>query len=184
MPLEICELESSGVVIRFCPFENHQGSQPTTEDIDPFISCLEQQLVILQATVQQKEHFIKLVEESPVLRLVEMPEWAGLGGVRYAPEGWEQLLTDQAKEELNNLNIALVDALRSTDSAFSLGEGIDGLVCVRFGMLTAQSDVEELISLVIRVGKSVEENSKVLDSMSEIVKKGKIKLSLAILYLN
>lgn len=55
-----------------------------------------------------------------------------MGGVRYAPEGWEQLLTDQAKEELNNLNIALVDALRSTDSAFSLGEGVDGLVCVRY----------------------------------------------------
>lgn len=39
-------------------------------------------------------------------------------------------------------------------------------------MLTAQSDVEELLNLVIRVGKSVEENSRVLDSMSEIVKKG------------
>lgn len=167
-------MENSGVVIRFSPFENHNGSQPTTEDIDTFVSCLEQQLVILQATVQQKEHFTKLIEESPVLRLVEMPDWAGLGGVRYAPEGWEQLLTDQAKEELNNLNIALVDALRSTDSAFSLGEGIDGLVCVRFGMLTAQSDIEELINLVIRVGKSVEENSRVLDSMSEIVKKGKL----------
>lgn len=172
MPLEICELENNGVVIRFCPFEHNANRQPTPEDIDSFVACLELQLVILQATVQQKEHFIKMVEESPVLRLVEMPDWAGLGGVRYAPEGWEQLLTDQAKEELNNLNIALVDALRSTDSAFSLGEGIDGLVCVRFGMLTAQSDVEELINLVIRVGKSVEENSRVLDSMSEIVKKG------------
>lgn len=92
--------------------------------------------------------------------------------MRYAPEGWEQLLTDQAKEELNNLNIALVDSLRSTDSAFSLGEGVDGLMCVRFGMLTPQSDVEELLNLVIRVGQSVEENSRVLDSMSEIVKKG------------
>lgn len=87
--------------------------------------------MILQATVQQKEHFFKLVEESPVLKLAEMPDWAGLGGVRYAPEGWEQILTDQAKEELNNLNIALVETLRSTDSAFSLGEGTDGLVCVR-----------------------------------------------------
>lgn len=95
-----------------------------------------------------------------------------MGGVRYCPEGWEQLLTDQIKEELNNLNIALVDALRSTDSAFSLGEGQDGLMCVRFGMLTPQSDVEELLNLVVRVGQSVEENSRVLDSMSEIVKKG------------
>lgn len=96
-----------------------------------------------------------------------------MGGVRYAPEGWEQLLTDQAKNELNNLNIALVEALRTTDSAFSLGEGTDGLMCIRFGMLTPQSDVEDLLNLVIKVGQSVEENSRVLDSMAEIVKKGK-----------
>lgn len=61
--------------------------------------------------------------------------------------------------------------MRTTDSAFSLGEGRDGLMCVRFGMLTSQSDVEELLGLVIRVGHSVEENSRVLDSMSEIVKR-------------
>lgn len=55
----------------------------------------------------------------------------GLGGVRYAPEGWEALLTDQAKSELNKLNCALVESLRATDGAFSQGEGIDGLICVR-----------------------------------------------------
>lgn len=95
-----------------------------------------------------------------------------MGGVRYCPEGWEQLLTDQAKEELNNLNMSLVDLLRTTDSAFSLGEDADGLLCVRFGMLTPQSDVDELLNLVIKTGQSAEENSRVLDSMSEIVKKG------------
>ncbi|KAJ3624004.1 hypothetical protein MTP99_017662 [Tenebrio molitor] len=172
VPIDICELENVGVVLRFCPFENSTGQQPTNEEIQSFVQCLEQQLVILRATIQHKATFIKLVSESPVLKIVDLPDWAGLGGVRYAPEGWEQLLTDQAKEELNNLNMALVDSLRSTDSAFSLGEGTDGLMCVRFGMLTPQSDVEELLNLVIRVGQSVEENSRVLDSMSEIVKKG------------
>ncbi|XP_063916087.1 pyridoxal-dependent decarboxylase domain-containing protein 1 isoform X1 [Zophobas morio] len=172
VPIDICELENVGVVLRFCPFENSSGQQPSTEEIQGFVQCLEQQLVILRATIQHKETFIKLVSESPVLKIVDLPDWAGLGGVRYAPEGWEQLLTDQAKEELNNLNMALVDSLRSTDSAFSLGEGADGLMCVRFGMLTPQSDVEELLNLVIRVGQSVEENSRVLDSMSEIVKRG------------
>ncbi|XP_017782097.1 PREDICTED: pyridoxal-dependent decarboxylase domain-containing protein 1 [Nicrophorus vespilloides] len=172
VPIDICELENCGVVLRFCPFESAVGPGPSLNDIESFVQCLEQQLIILRATIQHKETFVKLIDASPVLRIVELPEWAGLGGVRYAPEGWEELLTDQAKEELNNLNMALVDSLRSTDSAFSLGEGTDGLMCVRFGMLTPQSDVEELISLVIRVGQSVEENSRVLDSMSEILKKG------------
>ncbi|XP_022911042.2 pyridoxal-dependent decarboxylase domain-containing protein 1 [Onthophagus taurus] len=172
VPLDICELENVGVVLRFCPLELSNSELPTLESIQSFVQCLEQQLIILRATVQHKETFVKLVEASPVLKLVELPEWAGLGGVRYAPEGWEQLLTDQVKEELNNLNMALVDTLRSTDSAFSLGEGADGLMCVRFGMLTPQSDVEELLNLVIKVGQSVEENSRVLDSMAEIVRKG------------
>lgn len=117
-------------------------------------------------------HFLE-IKCVPVKLHFKIECFLGLGGVRYAPEGWEQLLTDQVKEELNNLNIALVDTLRSTDSAFSLGEGADGLMCVRFGMLTPQSDVEELLNLVIRVGQSVEENSRVLDSMAEIVRKGK-----------
>lgn len=51
-----------------------------------------------------------------------MAGWAGLGGVRYIPQGWESLLlTDQAKEELNRLNVRMVERLRVTDAAFSLG---------------------------------------------------------------
>lgn len=172
IPIDICELEDIGVVLRFCPFENSTGQQPSLEEFKAFVQCLEQQLVILKATIHHKETFKKIVEASPVLNIVELPDWAGMGGVRYCPEGWEDILNEQIKEELNNLNIALVDALRSTDSAFSLGQSQDGMMCVRFGMLTPQSDVEELLNLVIRVGQSVEENSRVLDSMSEIVKKG------------
>lgn len=43
---------------------------------------------------------------------------------------------------------------------------------IRFGMVTADTDVEELLNLVVCVGKEFEENSKVLESMTEIVKKG------------
>lgn len=174
LPIEICELENVGIVLRYSPFENTIGLPPVgAEEVKQFVQCLEQQLIILRATVQHKETFIRLANHSPVLEIVQLPEWAGLGGVRYKPDSWESLLlNDQARDELNQLNIALVDSLRATDSAFSLGEGPDGLMCVRFGMLTPQSDVEELLSLVVRVGQSVEENSRVLDSMSEIVKKG------------
>lgn len=78
VPLDICELENIGIVLRFCPFELHTGQQPTVEDIQSFVQCLEQQLIILRATVQHKETFIKLVSASPVLKLVELPEWAGM----------------------------------------------------------------------------------------------------------
>ncbi|XP_047107062.1 pyridoxal-dependent decarboxylase domain-containing protein 1 [Schistocerca piceifrons] len=172
VPVEICELETSGVVLRYSPLELGQDRQPTVEDIDSFIICLEQQLDILSATVAHKATFQRLVSSTPNLCLVEMEGWAGLGGVRYVPEAWQTLLTDQAKEELNKLNVSLVEQLRSTDAAFSLGEGPDGLACVRFGMVTAETDVEELLGLVVSFGQEVEESSRFLETMTEIVKKG------------
>lgn len=171
VPVELCELEQSGVVLRYCPLE--ALIIPSSADLDSFIVCLEQQLEILQATVSHKETFQQLVNASPQLRLVEMPGWAGLGGVRYLPQSWEHLImTDQAKEELNRLNIQMVERLRSTDAAFSLGEGSDGLACVRFGMVTADTDVAELLSLVETVGKQEEDSCKFIDTMAEVVKKG------------
>lgn len=170
--LEIREHPIHGTCIRFCPFEaGLADTVPSIEQLEILEDCLEAQIDILRATVKHKATLNRLVEQSTVLRLVPLYDWAGLGGVRFVPEGWETWLTDQAKTELNKLNSDLVDALRATDNAFSLGEGTDGLICVRFGMVTEDTDVEELLDLVISVGRSVQENSRVLDTMSEIVKK-------------
>lgn len=172
VPLEIRDHVTFGTCIRFCPFE--QGitdTIPSLEQLETFDECLESQIDILRATVKHKATLHRLVEQCIVLRLVQLSDWAGLGGVRFVPEGWETWLTDQAKTELNKLNTDLVEALRATDNAFSMGEGPEGLICVRFGMVTEDTDVEELLDLVISVGRSVQENSRVLDTMSEIVKK-------------
>lgn len=55
---------------------------------------------------------------------------------------------------------------------FYPGEGVDGLACVRFGMVTADTDVAELLSLVETVGKQEEDSWKFIDTMAEVVKKG------------
>ncbi|XP_012533174.1 pyridoxal-dependent decarboxylase domain-containing protein 1 [Monomorium pharaonis] len=169
--IELCDIEQCGVAIRICPLEN-PDQPPSTEDIDNLVTCLEQQIDILLATVEHKETFVRLVSENDSLHLVEMPGWAGLGGVRYAPPTWIHVMTDQAREELNKLNTQLVETLRNTDAAFSLGEGADGLACVRFGMVTQETDVAELLSLVLQVGQEVEASSKMMDTISEVVKRG------------
>ena len=64
-------------MLRYCPFEGTNPQLPMAEDIQAFVQCLEQQLIILRATVQHKETFVKLVNESPVLKLVDLPQWAG-----------------------------------------------------------------------------------------------------------
>lgn len=171
--LEIINHPVYGTCIRYSPFAPGYGELlPLTEIIENVAQFIDAQIEILMATVKHKSRFNQLVEESPVLRLIELNDWAGLGSVHYVPEGWETLLTDQAKTELNRLNTALVDMLKAHDGAFSLGEGSDGLICVRFGMVTNETDVEELLDLVIQTGLKIQENSKILDTMTEILKKG------------
>jgi hypothetical protein len=98
----------------------------------------------LNATVDHKATLFEITEQIPELQLVELPGWAGLGGVRYAfnvdereqqfhiinivrylPAAWRsnlvEQLPDQGKEEINKINRQLVATLKLTDSAFSLG---------------------------------------------------------------
>lgn len=42
----------------------------------------------------------------------------------------------------------------------------------RFGMVTSETDIEELLDLVISAGNALQESSKVLDSMAEVIRKG------------
>jgi hypothetical protein len=45
LPMEICELETNGVVLRYCPLEMGGEKIPDAADIEMFVICLEQQLV-------------------------------------------------------------------------------------------------------------------------------------------
>ncbi|CAK1547405.1 unnamed protein product [Leptosia nina] len=163
--IEVCETESYGVVLRYCPLE---GTLLEDDKVETWAGVLEAQLHVLHATVSLREPFQERVEQHSSLRLIHVPGWAGLGGVRYIPPGWE----DAPAEEINSLNRKLVHTLRATDGAFSCGEGEDGMFCVRFGMVTADTDVDELLELVLSAGKEVEESSKVLTDMTEVLKKG------------
>ena len=130
----------------------------------------------MNATVEHKTTLVQIVESSEELQLVELPGWAGLGGVRYLPAAWRsnnvEQLPDQGKEEINKINRQLVNRLKQTDSAFSVGEGADGLACVRFGMVVAATDVSALANLVRQSGLDLEESTLALETMAVMIRKG------------
>ena len=104
----------------------------TEDDLEAFIIALENQTAILNATVCQREKFIKLIQAEKALELVEIPHWAGLGGVCFIPpelrkenEDLEnpRIYSPDELQLINHRNLQLVNHLRSLDSAFSLGEG-------------------------------------------------------------
>jgi len=68
--------------------------------------------------------------------------------------------------------VQLINELRTLDKAFSLGEGGDGRMCIRFGMVSMDTDVEELLALVTRTGIDLDEQVNHLHDMEEMVRKG------------
>lgn len=185
--MEVVDVETTGYVLRLCPFESlsFSGVSLTDDDLEAFIIALENQTSILDATVCQRQKFIQQIEAEDKIELVEIPHWAGLGGVCYIPPELRKAKLDPeaayGPDELqliNQRNLQLVNQLRSVDSAFSLGEGCIGgqddrvRLCVRFGMVSMDTDVEELLALVIRTGLALDEEVDQLHNMSEMVRKG------------
>ncbi len=160
--MEIVDVETTGYVLRLCPFESlaFSGITLTDEDlgailevwtfkpvitiiklIDWNFQCLENQTSILNATVKKRDQFIKLIGQEIRLEHVEISHWAGLGGVRYIPSEYVDMVTketeidaeqvrknlqnhkDENRDVIDHRNIQLVQQLRNSDSAFSLGEG-------------------------------------------------------------
>lgn len=52
------------------------------------------------------------------------------------------------------------------------GEGKDGLLCVRFGMVVEETDVEGLCNLVLQTGVDIENSALALETMAVLVRKG------------
>ena len=187
------------------------------------------QTSILNATVVQRERFIRSIDAEPRLEHVDIVNWAGLGGVRYIPTEVVSAAAAQAQSEggdaqeekdpnnvnadqvrngiseqdestkdlIDHRNIQLVDQLRHSDSAFSLGEGgdprelcrtrgdrvqtannflfspsADLRICVRFGMVSMETDVSELLALVVKTGVELDDQVAQLNNMSEVIRRG------------
>jgi len=169
------DVDGEGVCIRFSPLESAHMFDTKAEDIDTFLECLDWQLQILNSTVSQRKEFQEIVEAQDNLRLVTLPNWAGLGAIQFVPDSWREVvdnLPDAGRKEIDHLNSSLVQQLKCSDTAFSLGTTRDSLSCVRFGLITDDTDLEELIGLVYSTGREIEDSSKFLETMADIVKQG------------
>ncbi|CAG7835140.1 unnamed protein product [Allacma fusca] len=196
VPVEFVNSESGGWNVQIdvvrCPkFE--------PEDKGVISSLIDNHLSVLQSTVVQKVAFSRIVQDAQELEWIDHEsQWAGLGAVRYVPtfhrkkrngtsdgedsndstrssSSNEDPSAAGVKENIDHLNAQIVDRLKAIDSAFSLGESSNGEWCVQFGMVTMETDVKELVRLVISSGQEIEESSEFLNRMSELVKQGIVR---------
>jgi len=158
------------------------------EEEDFVEKSFEHHMRVLNSTLAKKKEFVSGVEGAVELESVHYDtSWAGLGAVRYIPKFYREEVDEksrippvppnedpvvQRKWNINHLNAQIVDKLKSIDNAFSLGVYGDGDWCVQFGMVTDETEVLELLRLVIATGQEIEESSQSFHEMSELVKKG------------
>ncbi len=82
---------------------------------------------------------------------------------------------DKYINDINDINEKLVKKLQAEDGAFSLGVATDSLKGIKFGMVNESDAVEKLAAQVQEIGKEIEENSKYLEKMTDVIREAILK---------
>ncbi|GAB0196674.1 pyridoxal-dependent decarboxylase domain-containing protein 1 [Grus japonensis] len=144
------------------------------QDVDQLVDCLKMKIPVLTSTLQLREEFEQEVRRTVGLLYIEDLSWPGLGVVRYNCHS-DGKNDDKQEKELEKINTELLKKLNELESdlTFSLGPEFGGQKnCVYIGMVTEDLDVSELVETIAATGREIEENSRLLENMTEVVRKG------------
>ncbi|XP_050173089.1 pyridoxal-dependent decarboxylase domain-containing protein 1 isoform X1 [Myiozetetes cayanensis] len=172
--VDVVELEDEGTCVRFSPLMTSAVLGTEIQDIDQLVDCLKMKIPVLTSTLQLREEFEQEVRRTVGLLYIEDLGWPGLGVVRYNYHSDEKS-DDKQEKELEKINTELLKKLNELESdlTFSLGPEFGGQKnCVYIGMVTDDLDVSELVETIAATGREIEENSRLLENMTEVVRKG------------
>ncbi|XP_065589060.1 pyridoxal-dependent decarboxylase domain-containing protein 1 isoform X4 [Cyrtonyx montezumae] len=172
--VDVVELEDEGTCVRFSPLMTSAVLGTEIQDVDQLVNCLKMKLPVLTSTLQLREEFEQEVRRTVGLLYVEDLSWPGLGVVRYNYHS-DGKNDDNQEKELEKINAELLKKLNELESdlTFSLGPEFGGQKnCIYIGMVTEDLDVSELVETIAGTGREIEENSRLLENMTEVVRKG------------
>ncbi|KAM9305962.1 pyridoxal-dependent decarboxylase domain-containing protein 1 [Gastrophryne carolinensis] len=172
--VDIVELEDEGTCVRFNPLMTSAVLGTNADDVDQLVECIKAKTPVIQNTLQLKEEFRLEVERISALSYVVDYSWPGLGIIRYEPIG-EGLDVQKREAELEKINAALLKKLNELESdlAFSSGPEFGAEKnSIYVGMATEELDVSELVETIAAMGRDIEESTKLLENMTEVVRKG------------
>ncbi|XP_066545429.1 pyridoxal-dependent decarboxylase domain-containing protein 1 isoform X2 [Amia ocellicauda] len=178
--VDVVELEDEGSCVRFNPLMTAAVLGTREEDVDILVDRLQEKVPLLSSTLKLRQDFQEEVYRTPTLIYIEDLSWPGLGAVRYKSSSEEPDVSKREVEE-ENINSALLRKLKELDSDLSFSTGPEfgpEKNCIYVGIATEDLDVVELVETVGAMGREIEENSKLLENMTEVVRKGIIEAEL------
>ncbi|XP_056262090.1 pyridoxal-dependent decarboxylase domain-containing protein 1 isoform X2 [Pseudoliparis swirei] len=173
--LDVVELEDEGACVRFSPLLTAAVLGTQQGAVEELAEQLSRLLPGLRCTLSLRPAFREEARRhAPTLRYVEELGWPGLGAVRYEPQA-QGADESRRKEELQKINAELLRRLQELDTDIIFSSGPEfGLQedCIFVGMVQEDVDVPELLDTVAAVGRDIEESGRLLENMTEVVRRG------------
>ncbi|KAM9392970.1 pyridoxal-dependent decarboxylase domain-containing protein 1 isoform 2-T3 [Pholidichthys leucotaenia] len=171
--IDVVELEDEGTCVRFSPLVTAAVLGTQHEDVEDLVEKLSELVPVMNSTMCLRQDFREETHRhSPSLRYIEELSWPGLGAVQYEPEN-EVLLKKINTELLKKLQELDTDIIFSAGPEFDTEED-----CIFVGMVTEDVDVPELVNMIDTLGRDIEESGKLLENMTEVVRKGILEAEL------
>ncbi|XP_035510073.1 pyridoxal-dependent decarboxylase domain-containing protein 1 [Morone saxatilis] len=173
--MDVVELEDEGTCVRFSPLLTAAVLGTQQGDVEDLVEKLSELVPVMSSTMSLRQDFREETHRhSPSLIYVEELSWPGLGAVRYEPQA-EGIDESRRKQELEKINTELLKKLQEldTDIIFSTGPEFGTQEdCIFVGMVTEDVDVSELVNTIATLGRDIEESGRLLENMTEVVRKG------------
>ncbi|XP_033907909.3 pyridoxal-dependent decarboxylase domain-containing protein 1-like isoform X2 [Acipenser ruthenus] len=178
--VDIVNLEDEGSCVRFSPLMTSAVLATKNEDVDALAECLQEKIPVLISTLRLREEFREEVHCIAALTYIEDLSWPGLGTVRYELSS-EEPDENKRQAELEKISSVLLKKLKELDSDLTFSTGPEfgpEKNCLYIGMATEDLDVAELVEMIAAIGREIEENSRLLENMTEVVRKGILEAEL------
>uniref|UniRef100_A0A4W6D7P4 Pyridoxal-dependent decarboxylase domain-containing protein 1 n=1 Tax=Lates calcarifer TaxID=8187 RepID=A0A4W6D7P4_LATCA len=179
--VEVVELEDEGTCVRFSPLLTAAVLGTQQEDVEDLVEKLMELVPVMSSTMCLRQDFREETHRHAAsLRYIEELSWPGLGAVRYQPQT-EGVDENRRKQELEKINTELLKKLQEldTDIVFSTGPEFGTEEdCIFVGMVTEDVDVPELVDTIAALGRDIEESGRLLENMTEVVRKGILEAEL------
>uniref|UniRef100_A0A8C8CRQ4 Pyridoxal-dependent decarboxylase domain-containing protein 1 n=1 Tax=Oncorhynchus tshawytscha TaxID=74940 RepID=A0A8C8CRQ4_ONCTS len=159
--VDIVELEDEGTCVRFTPLMTAAALGTQRCDVDLLVERLIELVPVLNCTLRLRLDFREEVYRHSALSYIEDLNWPGLGAVR--------------KLEVEKINSELLVKLGELDADLIFSTGLEfgpEKDCIFIGMATEDLDVAELVDTIAALGRDIEENGRLLENMTEVVRKG------------
>uniref|UniRef100_A0A4W5QLN1 Pyridoxal-dependent decarboxylase domain-containing protein 1 n=1 Tax=Hucho hucho TaxID=62062 RepID=A0A4W5QLN1_9TELE len=172
--VDIVELEDEGTCVRFTPLMTAAALGTQRCDVDLLVERLTELVPVLNCTLRLRLDFREEVYRHSALSYIEDLSWPGLGAVRYEPR-IEEMNDSKRQLEVEKINSELLVKLGDLDADLLFSTGLEfgpEKDCIFIGMAMEDLDVAELVDTIAALGRDIEENGRLLENMTEVVRKG------------